>query len=478
MERITPQLFYQYLTCPHWIWFDRFGDPAKRGETNEAQQKLLEQGVIYEGRYMAEFLKDRTVTTITATDEATAVSQTLKAMEAGVEAIYQGHLRTKYYEGIPDLLLRREGASKFGEWYYVPVDIKSSYDLKEDYKYQLVLYALMLGDLQGLEPPKAGIITVEGKMIEFSVEGFKEKFFDTLEEIETIMAGTKPPIQLAKACTNSPWFECCVADAEAADDIALLYKVDKRALTALREFGIRTVEDARRVDPDAFGDKIPYLKKNGLERMKFQAESLKTKKIFLRRSVQIPEAPVEIYFDIEGDPLQSVDYLFGVLIRDRAAGTEVYRPFIAEHPEHEAALWREFVDWIKTLPGDYVVFHYAAYEQTRLSLFTQKYGTDMSAEDRAAVAQFAARLFDLNEIVKEDFIFPLYFYGLKQICKSLGFAWRNDKASGVQSIFWYEEWLKTENRDVLRDIIDYNEDDVRATKFLKEWIVDFVKNNS
>lgn len=473
MERITPQIFYQYLTCPHWIWFDRFSDISKRGETNEAQQKLLEQGVIYEGRYMTEFLKDRKVTTITATDEATALSQTLKAMEAGVEAIYQGHLRTKYFEGVPDLLLRREGASKLGEWYYVPVDIKSSYDLKEDYKHQLMLYALMLGDLQSFEPTKAGIITVEGKMIEFGIEGFKETFFDALEKIENILAGDKPPVQLTKSCTNSPWYESCVADAEAADDIALLYKVDKRALEALRGFGIRTVEDARHVDAEAFGDKVPFLKKNGLERMKMQAESLKTKKIFLRRPVHIPEASIEIYFDIEGDPLQSVDYLFGVLICDRAAGTEVYRSFVAEHPEGEGAMWRDFIDWIKTLPADYVVFHYAAYEQTRMSLFTRKYGSDMTADDQAAVANFTTKLFDLNEIVKENFIFPLYFYGLKQICKSLGFSWRNDKATGVQSIFWYEEWLKTENRDVLRGIVDYNEDDVRATKFLKEWIVNF-----
>ncbi len=73
--------------------------------------------------------------------------------------------------------------------------------------------------------------------------------------------------------------------------------------------------------------------------------------------------------------------------------------------------------------------------------------------------------------MKDDFVFPIYFYGLKQICKFLGFSWRSTKAGGAQSIFWYEEWLATGNREILNTIIDYNEDDVRATKFLKDWIL-------
>lgn len=471
MKRISPQLFYQYFTCPSWVWFDNFGDPSKKGESNEMQQKLLEQGVAFEGRFMATYLKDRDVTTIVAKDWESAVVETTAAMKAGAGIIYQGRLRTRHYEGIPDLLMRRPGKSKFGEWYYQPIDIKSSLELKDDHKYQLMLYALMLADIQGFEPPQAGIITVAGEPIEFKIETFRERFFACLEKIERIIAGEKPEMQLTKACTNSPWYTSCIEDAEQSDDIALLYKVDKRALKALREFGIRTVEDARKIDPDSFGDKIPFLKRNGLERMKLQAESLKTGKVYPRHETRIPEAPLEIHFDIEGDPLYGVDYLFGVLIHDRAAGTEVYRPFLAEHPEHEAAMWREFVDWIKTLPGDYVVFHYAPYENTRMNMFARRYASEMDAADQAAVAQFTARLFDLNDVVKDDFIFPIYFYGLKQICKFLGFSWRSAKAGGVQSIFWYEEWLKTENREVLNTVIDYNEDDVRATKFLKDWIV-------
>lgn len=74
-------------------------------------------------------------------------------------------------------------------------------------------------------------------------------------------------------------------------------------------------------------------------------------------------------------------------------------------------------------------------------------------------------------------IFPLYFYSIKDIAKSsfVNFKWRHAKAGGGQSIFWYEQWLETKDRQTLQDIIDYNEDDVRAAEHLHLWINEVAK---
>jgi uncharacterized protein len=50
------------------------------------------------------------------------------------------------------------------------------------------------------------------------------------------------------------------------------------------------------------------------------------------------------------------------------------------------------------------------------------------------------------------------------------FHWRHQKAGGAQSVFWYEQWLEDVDCDLLNDIIDYNEDDVRATECFYEWL--------
>jgi len=80
---------------------------------------------------------------------------------------------------------------------------------------------------------------------------------------------------------------------------------------------------------------------------------------------------------------------------------------------------------------------------------------------------------DLSNIVQKNVFFPLYFYSIKDIAKSkfLNYKWRHAKAGGAQSIFWYEEWLEKKDRAILTDIIDYNEDDVRATEYLHHWLV-------
>jgi len=469
--RISPQYFYKHLTCPHWIWFDVYGDQRKKGELSELQQKLLEQGVAHE----AELIKGYKVFEVTFDDPEEAFLETLRLMRSGAPLIYQGYLLHQEFVGRPDLLERRDlptgaSASKFGRYYYVPVDIKSSKDIKDEHKYQLTLYSLVLAEMQGVKPPEAGIITINGERKFFEIASFEKKFHTLLGEIKKILAGEKPAPVLTKKCLESPWAAQCVALAEDCDDIALLYKVERRSLATLRERGVRTVEAVRGMNIDALDGAIPYLKRNGLERMKMQAESLKTGQIFVRREPKIKIASLSICFDIEGDPLLGVEYLFGFLI-ERDGRRDEYKEFVAEAPSDEEKMWREFLSWVETLPDDYIVYHYATYEKSRLTMLQEKYGGS------TALKKFQERLFDLNTTIKECFVFPLYFYGLKDVVKFLEKytalkkpLWRSKKAGGAQSIFWYEEWLKTGDRKILATIIDYNEDDVRATKFLKDWI--------
>ncbi|TAF56915.1 MAG: hypothetical protein EAZ61_02550, partial [Oscillatoriales cyanobacterium] len=49
------------------------------------------------------------------------------------------------------------------------------------------------------------------------------------------------------------------------------------------------------------------------------------------------------------------------------------------------------------------------------------------------------------------------------------------RANGAQCICWYNEWLETADRDRLAWIVDYNEDDCRATYQLKIWLEQFLR---
>ncbi len=76
---------------------------------------------------------------------------------------------------------------------------------------------------------------------------------------------------------------------------------------------------------------------------------------------------------------------------------------------------------------------------------------------------------DLLTRMRERVLFPSPFYSLKDVAKHIGFKWREEEASGMESIRWYDEWVRTKNPAVLQKLVDYNEDDVRATWLVKEW---------
>jgi len=52
----TPTLFYEYVICPHWIWYDRFSDPKEKGKMPELSLRLFEQGVLHEKDYVKDLI--------------------------------------------------------------------------------------------------------------------------------------------------------------------------------------------------------------------------------------------------------------------------------------------------------------------------------------------------------------------------------------------------------------------------------------
>ncbi len=479
---VTPSMFYKHAACPHWLWYDLYGDPSRKGDMPELAQKLLEQGVVHE----QEYIKGLSVQAVLTVDPTRAAQETLTLMRAGMPLIYQGVIEVEIngvlWRGRPDLLEKRPGLSAFGDWKYVPCDIKSSHSIHDMQELQLAFYAIVLKAMQNAAPETASIINVDHVRVPLVLNAHLfAKTHKKVKEIVAIIGGEKPPLRLGSKCKHSPWFKECVRAAEEANDIALIYGVDARALEALRVEGIRTVQDAARMKVFMLPD-IPFAPIPKLERIKLQAQSLIDRELKWIGHPRIPDAPLKIYFDIEGDPLLDVEYLFGFWIvgdpmrqyakigQWRDAGKEGYfLYFLAEKPEDQESLWRDFLAWIELLPHDeYAVYHFADYERSRTLRLASTYG------DTPAFHRFASHYVDLFTIVKASVIFPLHFYSIKDIARSkfLNYAWRHDKAGGAQSIFWYEKWLETKDRAVLKNILDYNEDDVIATESLCRWLTE------
>ncbi len=457
--RITASMFYKYDACPHWLYFDAYGDPAKMAKRTAFAEMLLEGGRLHEERVVADMA---CVKVPGGTMEARA-KETLKLMREGVPCIYQGVLVDDEFEGIPDILERRDGTgSVFGAYHYVPVDIKSAEKLADAHKYQLSCYGELLERIQGVRPEEGYILNGSGTRIGFPLREFDAQFRQAVAEIRETLAGNPPPPHVASSCKQSPWFKECLAFAQERDDIALLYNVKKRVVQALRAHGVKTVHDAAAIDVERLSKEDPLFKRSLLERIVLQARALLEHRHFTRKPIDLPEAPLEIFFDIEGDPLRQVEYLFGFLVR--RGKDERYECQLAERPEDEWKMWEEFLDWVGRLDEDYVVYHYGTYELTRIVMLERKYGGSK------ALDRFRDRLVDLNEIVKDAIVFPLFFYSIKDIGTYIDYERKGAIEGGGESVAFYEDWLAKGDRAKLDAIIRYNEDDVVATRYLKDWL--------
>ncbi len=463
MDRLTATDFYRFLQCPHWPYWERFGDKKDRRPLTTDEEKRMNDGLVHEREIIADQYGE--AETVPRVNDDTDTEYTLKLMREGVPVIYQGVLRDGDWFGRPDLLERQEGKSRFGDWYYVPLDVKRSHEIKKEHKAQLMFYAILLERIQGAFPAHPAILNADGDRISFDAASFESDFRDLLHELERIREGVRPEPVYRKSCEDtSPWGKACLRLATETRDIALLYNVDVRKLRALRSLGVATIDRAAELDVAALEGQAPGLTERALEAVRRQAISLTQGSVIIRDLFVDPTEGLEIHFDIESHPPTDVDYLYGFWIP--SGPDQGYTSFVAERPEDEGKMWQEFLTWIATLPETYTVWHYARYEATRLDVLARRYGSEANPD----LIRFKNALRDLKEVIADTAVFPLYFYSLKAIGKFLGFAWEGDVKGGGESVTAYEGWLSEQNRATLESIVQYNREDVRATAHVLDWL--------
>ncbi len=452
MSKITPLHFYQYLKCPSWVWLDAYGDAEKRRRVHPLSEKLWRQGLIHD----TAVIPNKQFVTVHEDDIDEAETHTLELMREGTHTIYRGVLSNGNWVARPDILERVEGKSSFGKYYYVACDVKRTRALEEVHRFQGVFYAELLEKIQGVRPVQGYVLTPDGTTLSFLVEETRARFHLVLREIERILNGEKPAPFVGSGCRESPWLHECIATAESCDDVSLISHLMPDERDALIEAGVPTVHAFAESDPASIH--ISGIGAKRVAHLQRQAKVLVDKKPLLVEPQKFPHAPIELYLDIETDPLRDAEYLFGVLIvKD---GREEYLSFFADRPELEREAWSSFVNCIAGYKGA-PIYHFGSYEVMVIRRLAEKYGH--------ALENFEHTI-DLGRLVQQVAVFPVYFYSLKDIAKTLGFSWRHPDASGLNSIFWYHKWIETGSRTVRQDIIDYNEDDVRATLLLKQWL--------
>ena len=464
--KLTGEHFYKFFQCPHWIWYDIYGDKEKMGAMPPLMQMIQQDGLKHE-KEAIKSKKFEEIKTDQLKDLDEAFITTVELMKQG-KNIYHGVLMDEHWVGMPDLLearpLEAGMKSSFGDHYYAVYDIKSGYDIKEEYKFQIVFYSLILERIQGVLPREGFIINGLGEEKSFIVDEFLDLFHLTRERIERILDGEKPPPFLKSGCKRSPWYNLCVEETKGCNDVSLINRLSQNDQRRLYEIGIRTVTDLAKASMDDLRVRLEDWQFDKILRFHNQANVLMSGEPIILRKPEFPAVATEVYFDIESDPTEDIDYLLGILTRDDK-GNEKYTAFFATDKKDGERIWRDFLNFLDSL-DNFVIYHYSYFERQVFDRYGKQYGISLTLDNK-----FKDNTLDLQKITSEAVILPLYFYSLKDVAKYLGFAWHDENAGGAESIVWYNEFLKTGDKAIKTKIIRYNKDDCRATMYVKDWLI-------
>lgn len=462
--KLTADHFYKFFQCPHWIWYDIYGDQGKKRD----MAPLLE--IIYKGKMreagstLQAHKKFEEIKPELFRDLEEAFLATLELMKQG-KNIYHGVLMSEDWVGIPDLLEARPGKSELGDFQYVVYDAQQSLDLRDEFKFPLVFYSLILERLQGVRPKEAYAIDINGNERAFTVDEFVDQFHLTRGQIERILDGEKPAPFLKSGCKRTPWYSLCLEGAQECNDVSLIHRLSQSDQRQLYNLGIHTIMDMASADVDDLHTKLEEWPYDKLIRFQNQAKVLMSGQPMIVKQQEFPQVRHEVYFDIESDPTRDVDYLLGVLTKDTETGETKYVAFLAKDKSEEPAMWKKFLDFLVTLE-DFVIYHYAYYENQVFNRMVVRYGAPSEL-----INKFRENTIDLHVRFVDSVVLPVYFYTLKDIAQYIGFHWDDPNAGGAESVVWYNEWLASQDETILKKLLRYNEDDVRATLAIKEWLV-------
>jgi predicted RecB family nuclease len=456
---------WRVLQCPHWPYWEEFGDRSKRRPLTDEKEQMLMGTLAHEMKIVRAKAPD--MTTVKSKDPIRAAKRTRALMKAGVRVIYRPVLRTDSEESRPTLLERVEGKSCYGDWQYIAIRLKRTHFLRKEDLLIGAFDALVLESLQGTRPARSWQWSGDHDCFEILIEPVAEECRELIATVRRGMEGERPPPMFRKSCLDtSPWGTLCTALAESTNDIALIFNVDRRRLEALRAAGVQTVTEAATRDPATLLGTSPLFTARSLDLIQKQARTLEEGSTIIRAPFVDPTRGLEIHFDIESYPPVDFDYLFGFLLVDPDTQMGTSKQFVARRPSGERGMWKKFVRWLETLPTHYTIYHYSPYEPERVALLARRYGD----QSHPLVLQFLDSCVDLKDSVRDHVIFPLRIYSLKRICNLLGFSWKGDVHDGAESVDVYERWLKQKQEIDLENICRYNEEDTRATQVLLAWL--------
>ena len=476
-----------FAACSHLTHVDlvNMETPLPKAADSEEMVLIQDKGFEHEGRYLEHLrcLHGDVLDLKSDSTDAQAFANTCTALKSGAPVLFQPTFLSAPWVGHADFLIRVETPSQLGAFSYEVVDTKLSRTSRAKFLLQLCLYSELLAEVQGIMPRHMYVVLGDGRKETFIVADYLRYYRQLKQRFLTWTSKTVRESYPEKCdrCGMCRWRDRCTEQWDRDDHLNRVAGISKTQIPKLVAAGVSTMKALAQVQEETAIPRIQTDTKNRLaHQARLQVQTLVTGSpvfellplVSGKGFARMP-APAEgdLYFDMEGDPLEEggLEYLFGLYFFE--SGVAVFKPFWAHSRSEEKLAFEAFIDFVvdhlRKWPMAHV-YHYAPYEPTALKRLMSMHGTREEEVDN--LLRFH-KLVDLYAVVREGIRVGEPSYSIKYIEHFYSAARSGDVKTAGASIVFYEQWKSTGDMALLQAIEDYNKDDVVSTFELREWLM-------
>ncbi len=513
---LTPSKITAWLDCAHFLTLKHEVEAGtrtvERSPFGEMAQMLLDKGLEHEqavlARYRAEGLSVLEVPErVNGESFEQWVDRVGDVLAEGHDVVFQMPFVHEGIRGIADFL-RRVDDPETGTCTYEPIDAKlARKEAKPGHVLQLCFYAEAIEASTGVLPEFVYIELGSGRSEAVRVadvlpywrrlRGQLAKLLTDSGEVGGVEAETRP-----KPCDHCQFCEfelVCEAQWRAADSLVHVAGVRTPDRLLLQQNGVTTIASLAVLDHEVAGldeaRRETFVRQARLQVQARDAPDEKPPFELLEAPSATDHAPLvedldapdpigfaalpapddgDVFLDFEGHPFWHADaelfFLFGLIERSPDGEWE-FRAFWAHTKDEEAAATKALIEHLASRRAqfpDMHVYHYNHTERSSLERLVTEHGVaELALEQLITTGLFV----DLLPIVKGAMQVGVEGYGLKHVEQLTDYERGHEIDRGAGAVVEYERWMASGDQAGLDRISAYNEDDVRATRALRDWLV-------
>lgn len=522
--KLSPTLVSAWLSCPHYLNLRLQGVERPRRTAVASRDAADTENSMSLGPSMADILRERgnihernalarlkadglEVFECEVTGRNLEEKASIYAADGVLdnEVVYQMPFVLEGMRGIADFIIH-DGDD------HLPVDTKlARKEAKPGHVLQLCFYADAITQLTGKRPTH-----IEIWLGGIEANGSPKKERHRLQDVdaywhrmrgEITRAIEEPAETVPEPCDHCAFCEYsprCEAEWRAQDSVHFVAGVSKRDRKKLTQVGIETrrgLASSSGPIPDMDPDRSVIIRRQAQLQVEACPDAVEAARFTAHpdMSVQLlehdPEDPAlkglsllprpdegDLFLDYEGHPFWNVEegliFLFG--LHYRSGDNWTYEAWWAHSKEEERQQSRALVEWIagrrRRFPAMHV-YHYNHTERSTLATLLSDDDTSGQISEVFGRLQTEGCFVDLLKIVRQSLQVGVESYGLKNIEKVAGYERPAGEGvgRGADAVASYEQWMVKgggeANRALLDAIGQYNEQDVVATRYVREWLL-------